>query len=63
MLTSFNESLSRERRNTISGSKLLTNIMKKFTNGMTNSASDKLNRTSTSCVAAYVPTKEINRWV
>jgi len=65
---SIDESVYRERKSSTAssgsnGTKLFTNIMRKFTSGMTNSTYDRLNRTSTCCFSASIPTREINHWV
>ena len=45
------------------GGNLFSSFMRKFTNGITNSTYDRLNRTSTCCFSASIPTREINHWV
>jgi hypothetical protein len=65
MYCSYNESLNREGRNDFAhgGKKLFSSFIRKFTNGITNHTNDKLNRTSTCCFSASIPTREINHWV
>ncbi len=68
MYYSTDESVPQNRRSSTfslgnNRANLLTNFMRKFTNGMTNSTYDKLNRTSTCCFSASLPTHEINHWV
>ncbi len=68
MYYSTDESIPQNRRSSTfslgnNRANLLTNFMRKFTNGMTNSTYDKLNRTSTCCFSASLPTHEINHWV
>lgn len=68
MYYSIEESLPRDRRSSTvsfgnSKTNVLTSFMRKFTNGMTSSTYDRLNRTSTCCFSAFVPTREVNNWV
>jgi hypothetical protein len=68
MYYSTDESVPQNRRSSTfslgnNRTNLLTSFMRKFTNEMTNSTYDKLNRTSTCCFSASLPTQEINHWV
>ncbi|CAF4332014.1 unnamed protein product [Rotaria socialis] len=64
---SYDESLNRERKSIAQGlsnggGKLLTNLVRKFTNGMHNNSIDKLYRTSTNCSIASIPTRIKASW-
>jgi hypothetical protein len=64
MYASYSESLNSTRKNSSNPGKIFSSFMRKFTNGMTNSTYDRMNRTSTYCCSsASVPTREINHWV
>jgi hypothetical protein len=63
MYSSYSESLNSGRKNSTNPGKIFSSLMRKFTNGMTNITYDRLNRTSTCCFSATVPTREINQWV
>ncbi len=63
MYYSHDESLHRESRGSTNGGNLFKSLVRKFTNGIANNAYDRLNRTSTCCVSASIPTREINHWV
>ncbi|CAF4624038.1 unnamed protein product, partial [Rotaria sp. Silwood2] len=67
MYYSFDESLHWERKNAThglnnGGKNLLTSLVRKFANGMTNSTNDRFNRTSTSCLLASIPTRISTCW-
>jgi hypothetical protein len=68
MYYSIDEPVHRQRKGSTSSfgntkPNVLTSFMRKFTNGMTNSTYNRLNRTSTCCFSASIPTHEINHWV
>jgi hypothetical protein len=65
MYYSSDESSSRDRKTSMGnvGGTLLSNFMRKITNGITNSTNDRVYRTSPCCFAASVPRREITHWV
>jgi hypothetical protein len=65
MSNSAEDSSNRDRRNTTNGGggNLFWNIKRMFAPGITNVSNDRLYRTSTFCVSASVPTREVNHWV
>jgi len=62
----YSDEYNRERRPTTSGLGGV-NIFSKFKGlfgqGITNYTTDSFNRTSTYCVSASIPAREINHWV
>jgi len=65
---SLDEPFNRDRRNTTTGLNFGGgNIFSKFRGifnpGMINTSNDKLYRTSTFCVSASIPTREVHHWV
>ena len=65
MYYSYDESMHRHGKGTMiqGGVSLFGNIMRKLTNGVNNTTNDRMYRTSTSCISAYVPRREITQWV
>ncbi|UJR27539.1 hypothetical protein I4U23_008821 [Adineta vaga] len=61
---SYDESMHRQRRGSLipSGASLFGSIMRKLTNGVTNPTNDRLYRTSTTCISASVPRREVTHW-
>jgi len=60
------EPSTREKRPSTSGSgggNIFTKFRGLFGQGMTNYTTDSFNRTSTYCVSASIPAREVNHWV
>jgi hypothetical protein len=66
---SLDEAFNRDRRNTTTGltmaggNFLFSKFQKIFNPGIINTSNDKLYRTSTFCVSASIPTREVHHWV
>ena len=57
------EEARRVRSNSATAGNIFTNIKRIFAPNMLTTANDSFNRTSTFCVYASVPTRELNHWV
>lgn len=53
----------RSRANSGAGGNIFTNLKRIFAPGMATPGTDSFNRTSTYCLYASVPTRELNHWV
>jgi hypothetical protein len=65
---SLDDAFNRDRKNTTTGSTIgggyiFSKFREIFKPGMINTSNDKLYRTSTFCVSASIPTREVHHWV
>jgi hypothetical protein len=55
--------LSTNNSLTIAGTNIFSSFKRMFTPAMVNISNDRLNRTSTTCITASIPTRAVSQWV